>query len=547
MMYAFEAITVLFLAYVVLNEVLYVRGVRQKTGFLEDFDDFLSHVRHYYYYTGSCEDAVFYSIPKCKRRIMPVLSQIAACLESGAEEGTITSSTSDMNKFTRLFVSLALLVSENGDSSTEGGSVFLESVMQLRSDIQDERRFLENRKHRFTGLGLTAALPIAAVPFVAAWGSNTIPSLLSFYYGRTGNVILCVIFIVTVLCYRGVCNLRTDGHPGEIYERFISKMELPERVLTATAKVNRFLEGRYRKMAVLFAVSVLIMIPILSGGHAKGVKLLKENVSDIDNISNTADGRQMKAMERVIPQYVALYTEDRSGIAPEREELTDILLNEEGIRTEAVAADTAEEIIRRVNAIKQERFGICDCLLVILAGVIAAFMPQFLEICSSVLSDSRRQDEVMQFQSLIHMQKRVPGISTVDILESMETFANFFKPGLQQCINEFCVNDIEALQTLAANETHPDFLRLTDCFLSVDEAGVEDAFDEVTEEIVNFKENRRLSRSIMLDSNALLGSLISVIPGGLILFGYLLVPFMVRSIGMFNTYQENLGEYLGGN
>lgn len=546
-MYAFEAVLVLFLAYVVTNEILYVKGVSRETTFLADFDEFLSHVRHFYYYTGTCEDAVFYSIPKCKRRLIPVLTQISACLESGAEEGKIASLTSDMNKFTRLFVSLALLVSENGDVSSEGSSVFLESLMQLRSDIQDEKRYMESRKHRYAGLGLTAALPIAAVPFVAAWGSNTIPSLLNFYYGRNGNLLLCVILLVTVLCYRGVCNLRTDGHESGIYENFMKNAELPESVMKMLNRLNRIMKDRQKKAAVLFAATMLVMIPVLAGGHAKSIKLLTENVSDIDNISDTADGRQLMAMARVIPQYVSELSQvDRNQI-PDREQLSAILLDEAGIRTEAVANDTADEILRRVRAISHERFGMLDIVIALLSGTVAAFLPDFLEFCSSVLTDSRRQDEVMQFQSLIHMQKKVPGISTVNILESMETFADVFKPGLQQCINEFCVNDIEALNNLAASETYPDFLRLTDCFLSVDEAGVEAAFDEVTEEIVNFKENRRLSRTITLDNNALLGSLLSVIPGGLILFGYLLIPFMVRSIGMFSAYQENLGGYIAQN
>lgn len=544
MMYAFDAVIAVFIVYVAINEILYVRSVSEEKSFLGDFDEFLSHVRHFYYYTGTCEDAVFYSIPKCNRRILPVLSQISACLESGAEAGSIASTASDLNKFARLFVSLALLVSENGDAAPDGNSVFLESIMQLRSDIQDEKRYLEGRRHRYTGLGLTAALPVAAVPFVAAWGSSTIPSLLNFYYGRTGNVLLCVILLVTVLCYRGVCNLRTDGHESGIYETFIKGAKLPEWLLNCAQRVSEFWKNKQRKEVMLFAVTVLAMIPILAGGHAKAARLLADDVSDIDNISDTADGRQLTAMQRVIPQYVKAFAGSEADAVPGHEQLLQQLLEEDGIRTEAVADDTAVEIERRIRAIHDERFGAVDLAIAVIAGLVAAMLPDFFGICSKVITDSRRLDEVKQFQSLIHMQKKVPGISTVDILESMENFSDIFRPGLQQCINEFCINDIEALNNLAMSETHPDFLRLTDCFLAVDEAGVEAAFDEVTEEIVNFKENRRLARTITLDNNALLGSLLAVIPGGLILFGYLLVPFMVRSIGMFNTYQENLGGYI---
>lgn len=540
----FDMLLIIYLCYVIINEILYVTSVSREMEFLDDFDEFLSHVRHYYYYTGSCEDAVFYSIPKCKRRIMPVLLQISACLESGTEEGNIVYAASDMNKFTKLFVSLALMVSDNGDSEMAGSSVFLQSIMQLRSDIQDEKRFMENRKHRFTGLGLTAALPIVAVPFIARWGSETIPSLMRFYYGRTGNILLCLILFVTLLCYRGVCNLRTDGHPNEITVKFWNKVEVPGVVRKLSEKVRIFSAVRWRRSVALFTLVTILMVPILAAGHSKGARLLMRDVSDIENVTDSADGRQLQAMKKVIPQYVFTIINSDEKNLPDREAMIACLLEEEGIRTESVACDTADEILRRVTAIRNERFGPEDILLVFLAGGIAAMMPMFLEKCNSLLTNSRKQDEIIQFQSLIHMQKNVPGISTVDILESMENFSDVFRPGLQQCINEFCVNDTEALNNLAASETYPDFLKLTDCFLAVDEAGVEAAFDEVSEEITNFKENRRLTRAIMLDNNALLGSLLSIIPGGLILFGYLLVPFMVRSISMFNAYQETLGDYI---
>jgi hypothetical protein len=73
-----------------------------------------------------------------------------------------------------------------------------------------------------------------------------------------------------------------------------------------------------------------------------------------------------------------------------------------------------------------------------------------------------------------------------------------------------------------------------------DELGLEDAFEEITAEIENFTENRKLERKINLDNEGLLGAMISVLPGGAILFGYLLCPFMIRSMQIFNEYQAGI-------
>ena len=142
------------------------------------------------------------------------------------------------------------------------------------------------------------------------------------------------------------------------------------------------------------------------------------------------------------------------------------------------------------------------------------------------------------------MLKKVPGISTVSLLEEMERFSTLFKPVIRQCINEYNISDESALNRMYEAKKDKDFRRIADCFRQVSELGIEDAFMEISQEIENFKENRKLDRKIMLDSEAMLASLLAVIPGGLILFGYLLGPFMIRSVQIFNEYQAGIA--MGG-
>jgi hypothetical protein len=47
-----------------------------------------------------------------------------------------------------------------------------------------------------------------------------------------------------------------------------------------------------------------------------------------------------------------------------------------------------------------------------------------------------------------------------------------------------------------------------------------------------------------MDNNVLLASLLAVMPGGLVLFGYLLIPFMARAMTMFSDYQDALRGYM---
>ena len=113
-------------------------------------------------------------------------------------------------------------------------------------------------------------------------------------------------------------------------------------------------------------------------------------------------------------------------------------------------------------------------------------------------------------------------------------------PVIRQCINEYNISDVSALNRMYGEKKDKDFRHIVDCFRQVSELGIEDAFTEVSQEIENFKENRKLDRKIILDFEAMLGALMAVIPGGTILFGYLLGPFMIRSVQIFNEYQAGI-------
>ncbi len=547
MMILYITVLGVFLIYVFCNELTYSGSVSREAGFLADFDEFLSHVRHFYYYTNSAEDAIFYSIPKCSLKIRPVLEELLGCLESEDRVRMLADIAGGRHKYVRLFTSLVMTVSENGDVFEGSSSVFLDSVMQLRCDVQSEKRYLEGRKHRFTGLGLTAALPSVAVPAVAAWGSETIPSLKGFYYGRGGGVMLCLIFLLTVLCYRAIIYLREGHKPSAVpfsgfAARVLSGKGIFAKAALTVKKIGDRLEADvYLKKTVLAAAAVIIMVPVLASGHHGARRLLVNDVSDVENVSDTADGNQLKAMKNAIPKFMHEYIGET---IPDEEALAAKLLEEPGFRSKSVAADTAGEIIRRLRNYRSESFGLSDILIVVAAAGLAFVFSDVKRIFRTALLDGQKQDEVMRFQSLINMQKRVPGITPVEILESMEAFSDIFRSSLQQCINNYSVNDGMALTELFEAEDYPEFRKLTDCFLAVDEAGVENAFEEVTAQITSFRENRELDRTILMDNNVMLASLLAVIPGGLVLFGYLLIPFMARAMIMFNNYQDALRGYM---
>ena len=661
----FTFITALMLSYIFAVEQICGAAAKLETAFLSAFDRFVCEVRHCYYKCGSVKDSLFLCIPNLDKMMKGHAEKLYSVLDStDVENATEEYMSSNYHKYLKLFLSMAEMVDENGDLTDAEGSVFLNSCMQLRNDVQEERRYIEERRHRFSALSLTAGIPVAAVPFVADWGVSTIPSLVGFYRGHTGLIIKAVLLVLTYVCFCAIVRLREGDRLSKktyplaerikeipiiawILKKYINKNY--GKAMKTSGQLKRLCEKYdvktfYMHKWLSAVAAAVIAVILLMFGHAESREILLNDVSDISNLSTTADGAQIKAMENNIPKYVKYMTysdeaydsligqfmEMKDGEAGKQtgygqttdngeqsgngqtkgngeqsgngqtkdsgkqasygqyatdeqtakmneireayykpgtgltkggykgvedeemvkmqllKDMTECMMNEKGIRTIDVAESASKEVIRRVDDWESEHFGPEDVIVMILAAMAVLCYPTLTLKLRSSLSENKMQDEVLQFQSVIHMLKKVPGMSAMRLMEEMERFSDIFRPALQQCINEYAINENKAFERLYEAEHYPGFRRIVDCFMLVDEMGTEDAFDEISAEITNFRENRKLERTILLDNEGMLGTILAVIPGGVILFGYLLCPFMIRSVQIFNSYQNELSKLAGG-
>lgn len=555
-------LTALIITYIVGMEMVCSAASKLEIKFLKAFDDFLCSVKHYFYKTESAKLAIDASREECDR-IMRGHAEELYNVMTAADMDTATREYMGQgyHKFLKLFLLLAETVEESGDSRTEKGSAFLNSIIQCRNDVQAEVRYIERRRHKFSGLALTAGLPLIAVPYIAWWGQDTIPSLVNFYAGHVGFIIKAAIMVITVVCFNCLIRLREgdrlDKKTYPVAEKLASLFPFNKilnglinrnysKALRISDTLKRLCEKYtvrtfYMLKCLYFAGAVVVLVVLLSLGHIESRHILLTDVADLSNISTSADGRQIEAMERVVPQYTK-WIIDEGYIVDDllRSEVQIMIRREPGIRTDAVAIVATNEIMARVNNYRSEVFGWLDCVVILVSALLAFWYPNLMLKFRKSLTENKMQDETMQFQSLLFMLREVPGMSSMALLEQMENFAEIFKPSLQKCINKFQVNDMKALEELYLAEEYVGFRRIVDCFMMVDDMGIEDAFEEIASEITNFKENRELERQILLDNEGTLANIIAVLPGGLILFGYLLCPFLVRSVAIFNSYNTDV-------
>lgn len=554
--------TAFIIAYIIGMEIVCASATKLEIKFLKEFDEFICSVKHYYYQCGSVREGIFYAGGECSRMMKGHADQIYKILCSpNVDLASREYLSSGYHKFLKLFLALAELVEENGDVKDEDGSVFLNSIMQLRNDIQADIRYIEKRRATFSGLTLTAGLPLIAVPYIAWWGQDTIPSLVNFYGGHTGFIIKLVLMMLTLICFNSVLRIREGDRLSKKTYPLAEKMaslfpfnrilntlinrnwRKAQRITDTLKRLSEKYTVRtfYMVKCLYFIGAVAISVVVLTAGHIESRNILLTDVADLSNISTSADGRQIEAMERVVPQYTKWIIDNKFILDDKFEaDLTQLVRNEQGIRTDAVATVATNEILTRVKNWRGEYFGWLDIVITVIASMLAFVAPNISLTFRRSLTENQMQGEVLTLQSIIYMLKSVPGTSAMLLLEEMENFSEIFKPSIQSCINQYNVNDREAFENLYLAEDYPGFRRIVDCFMNIDDMGVEEAFEEISSEIKNFKENRELERNLLLDKEAMLANILGVLPGGAILFGYLLVPFIVRSVVIFNSYNQDL-------
>ena len=216
-------------------------------------------------------------------------------------------------------------------------------------------RFLSERKHRFSGLVLTATLPAVSIPYIAVWGVSTIPSLNLFYYGYVGSGVKLLLIFISLISFKAIIRLKHGDFLEKERHRINEKLKgfrifdrISEYLMRFSGKKKLYYEDMIRRLCekytvktfyllryFYFTIFFIITFFTLLIGHSESRKIYKSDISTIEETISVTDTRQLAALKRLIPEATAYYCE--TGYLPSVEELTEILLADRDIRLSSVA------------------------------------------------------------------------------------------------------------------------------------------------------------------------------------------------------------------
>ena len=147
--------------------------------------------------------------------------------------------------------------------------------------------------------------------------------------------------------------------------------------------------------------------------------------------------------------------------------------------------------------------------------------------------------EVLGLQSILLMLFEAPNMTIGKLLESMEEYSELFHREILACTDRYASEENEAIKMLEQNNLPKEFQRLSHRLFIAEKIGIRKAFAELAADRRYFRDVWKEDTEKEMSGRAANAQVFAFAPLFIILFAYLIIPFLYSSLGqMSNIFSE---------
>ncbi len=521
---------------------------------LNQLGDFITNIRHHYSVQGNVEDSIYDTLDETPYEMGLHATKIYKMLTATNVEHEVDKYKDIApNKFVLTMVAICATIKEYGDKTLDDGqSLFLTNINYLKEEINVELIKRRRNAFLFSGLITLTLLPLFFLKAIEAWGTSNIPEMSSFYNGPAGTAVMAGIFVVTVIIYQLISNLK-DGHVDDEREHKIITWLLTIPVINklVTIEINRHYTKHLRiddglKMVgdrigvkgflikrILFGILAILMINlvIFTAEWRTKHNLLNEFGTTFES-SIVPNEEYRQAMRDAAIDYTLSCR--KMADTPENRQMVQAEIEKRGISSK-FSAQVTDEVFYRVAKYKDVYYRWWFLLINILGYFAGFYLPYVILQYKLRIVKMDMEDEVIQYQTIVLILMHVDGMLVDTVLDWLERFSFCFRQSIQECIINLEYSTKKALQKMKNQETFPPFRRFVDNLLMVEDEDILTAFSEIETDREYYKEKRKTDNEIISTQKAEVGKIVAFIPLILTLVVYMIVPFALYSIQMMKS------------
>lgn len=527
---------------------------------LRQMSDTFTAIRHAFHEHGMIDEAFNTAIDEMgDKEIGPQLKKIKEAIISDNPEVELEKYYDTApNRFLKLFAGISYLTYDLGDRKVDGTSVYLKNLNNILQDIYLEILKQDKINYMFRSLNIIAVVPIVCIKPLQAWAESNFPALSNFYNSSFGFIMQSLIIISIFVSYLMLRIVKEDSEQikfdrvasvkwqEKLYKITIVKLVVDAFKSRPHTKKNRketmlikntnsylTIEWLYVNKITAAVVTFILALILMFNITRIDVKATYNKISDEFLSFGQLTEQQEQAAQAINDRdktYIDKYKNKNVTKEQLEMEFADPV-------TGKADADEVARVYDKIQSVKNSYIKFWQVLTSFVLAFIAYYVPSIILFIRNKIREMEKENEIMQFQSIILMLMYIDRIDVQTILEWLCRFSYAFKEPIATCLNNYESGAYEALEDLKEDVPYKDFQRIIEQLQSaVERIPIRDAFDELETERAFFHERRKEGNERLIKKKTAIGKVLGFTPMVLLIGGYLVAPLMIVSIMQMMNY-----------
>lgn len=527
---------------------------------LRQMPDTFTAIRHAFHEHGMIDEAFNTAIDEMgDKEIGPQLKKIKEAIISDNPEVELEKYYDTApNRFLKLFAGVSYLTYDLGDRKVDGTSVYLKNLNNILQDIYLEILKQDKINYMFRSLNIIAVVPLVCIKPLQAWAESNFPALSNFYNSSFGFIMQSLIIISIFVSYLMLRIVKEDSEQikfdrvasvkwqDKLYKITVVKLVVDAFKSKPHTKKNRretalikntnsylTIEWLYVNKITAAVVTFILALILMFNITRIDIRATYNRISDEFLSFGQLTEQQEKAAQAINDRdktYIDKYKKQNVTKEQLEMEFTDPV-------TGKADADEVARVYDKIQTVKNSYIKFWQVLTSFILAFIAYYVPSIMLFIRNKIREMEKENEIMQFQSIILMLMYIDRIDVQTILEWLCRFSYAFKEPIATCLNNYEAGAYEALEDLKEAVPYKDFQRIVEQLQSaVERIPVRDAFDELETERAFFHERRKEGNERLIKKKTAIGKVLGFTPMVLLIGGYLVAPLMIVSIMQMMSY-----------
>ena len=527
---------------------------------LRQMPDTFTAIRHAFHEHGMIDEAFNTAIDEMgDKEIGPQLKKIKEAIISDNPEVELEKYYDTApNRFLKLFAGISYLTYDLGDRKVDGTSVYLKNLNNILQDIYLEILKQDKINYMFRSLNIIAVVPLICIKPLQAWAESNFPALSNFYNSSFGFIMQSLIIISIFVSYLMLRIVKEDSEQikfdrvasvkwqDKLYKITIVKLVVDAFKSGPHTKKNRketmlikntnsylTIEWLYVNKITAAVVTFILALILMFNVTRIDVKATYNKISDEFLSFGQLTEQQEQAAQAINDRdktYIDKYKNKNVTKEQLEMEFADPV-------TGKADADEVTRVYDKIQSVKNSYIKFWQVLTSFVLAFIAYYVPSIILFIRNKIREMEKENEIMQFQSIILMLMYIDRIDVQTILEWLCRFSYAFKEPIATCLNNYESGAYEALEDLKEDVPYKDFQRIIEQLQSaVERIPIRDAFDELETERAFFHERRKEGNERLIKKKTAIGKVLGFTPMVLLIGGYLVAPLMIVSIMQMMNY-----------